>query len=319
MASSSVGVPEWLLVREVLHCCQGINGKYVWFQGSGDGGRFACGPGTEVSVTQQQLISKISELGWLLRKIRELTSQIAGLHSLVHEALAAASHKEVNNYYRLVAILEAQTQQQAGSVIAAAGGTDMSEQLTLRRLQVWLSEPLYRLRVLATCLESTRLQQGAQVINTLHAMSKHGDPLVRKVLGPLLEDVCMPYFKLVSQWVLDGGLDGTSDDFFIARQPLATDAPANVWRSGFALVPALQPRFFSDELPDQILKAGKTINFLRVCCSDTEWVGLVGDAAQQLAGATGKYRQLRCACRCGEEWRVSWGGRGWDTLCLCPL
>lgn len=87
-------VPEHYLVKEVLHSCQGIGGRfvlsddsyggdrkrsahkaplstclffccrYIWLQGNTDAGSaFSCGPGAEIPHTQQQLISKITELG----------------------------------------------------------------------------------------------------------------------------------------------------------------------------------------------------------------------------------------------------------------
>ncbi len=234
---------------------------------------------------------------WLLKKITELTAHLSALQSPVHEALVAAAQREVNNYYRLVAILEAQAQQQAagGSAAAAAAALQPGDAsyLTLRRLKVWLCEPLGRLRVVASCLESTRQQQGGQVINTLHALSKHGDPLVRKVVGPLLEEACVPYFKQISQWVLDGSLDASRADFLISKHPAGGDL-SSIWRKSFAINAAMQPNFIGLELAQQILTAGKTINFLRECCGDSEWVAMVGATAHSLAGPAGTYQQLRC-------------------------
>ncbi len=210
----------------------------------------------------------------------------------------AAVQCEVNNYYRLVAILEAQAQQQAASGAAAAAAAQPGDAsyLTLRRLKVWLCEPLGRLRVVASCLEATRQQQGGQVINTLHAMSKHGDPLVRKVVGPLLEEACVPYFKQISQWVLDGSLDASRADFLISKHHAGADL-SSVWRKSFGLNAAMQPNFVSQDLAQQILTAGKTINFLRECCGDSEWVAMVGATAHSLGAPAGTYQQLRCVGR----------------------
>lgn len=57
------GVPEHQLVKECLHSCQGIGGKYIWLQGDDDAAGFACGPGVEVPLAQQQLVGQIAELG----------------------------------------------------------------------------------------------------------------------------------------------------------------------------------------------------------------------------------------------------------------
>lgn len=284
---------ESALVREVLHCCQGIDGgRFVAFDNgsSPDSGRFACSTGVEVSVAQRQLISKITELGWLLRKINELTARASSHESVVHEALVAACNKEVNNCYRLIAILEAQSQQPAD----APGAVNSVGQLSLRRLVVWLAEPQQRLRVLASCLEAAAPLRGGQVINALHAMSKHGDPLVRRAVSPLLEEACVPFFKQVSRWVLDGTLDGPSGDFMIAQLELGSDNPASMWRGGYVLDPAMQPRFITSELAQQVLTAGKTVAFLRECCGDSEWAAaMAGGCAAGVDAGGSTFQRLK--------------------------
>jgi gamma-tubulin complex component 3 len=267
---------ESALVREVLHCCQGIDGgRFVSFQNgaTADTGRFACGSGVDVSPAQRQLISKITELGWLLRKVKELTAQAVAQESVVHEALVAACNKEVNNCYRLIAILEAQYQQQTSNTTnSTTNSSNNIGPLSLRRLVVWLAEPQQRLRVLASCLNAAVGLRGGQVINALHAMSKHGDPLVRRAVGPLLEESCVPFFKKLSRWILDGTLDVSfGTDFMIVQQQSGSDHPASVWRAGYALDFTMQPRFVSPELAQKILTTGKTVAFLRECCGDSEW------------------------------------------------
>ena len=126
--------------------------------------------------------------GWLLRRINELSAQLSALGSVVHEALVAAAQREVGNYYRLVAILEAQAQQQvAGGSGPGAGAPGDASYLTLRRLKVWLGEPLGRLRVVAGALEATRGAAGGAVINTLHALSKHGGRALQAGWARVLE------------------------------------------------------------------------------------------------------------------------------------
>lgn len=292
MAAS--GVPEYHLVREVLHNCQGIDGKYIWYQDDGpDGslGHFACGPDADISFTQQQLISKITELGWLLRKVKELTvSREKSMRSIVQEALIAAALKELNNYYRLIAILEAQAQKLATQDKSTQDGKG---QLSLRRLEVWLSEPLQRLRVLASCLEAAVPLRGGEAINALHSLSKHGDPLFRRVVAPLVDGACIPYFRYIVRWVLDGSLETGLDEFMIVAQQVGADTPSNFWNNRYVIKKSMQPRFISDELAARILTTGKTVAFLRDVCADAEWSEAVAPSALDLETNTGSYRQLR--------------------------
>lgn len=289
---NAAGVQEHLLVREVLHCCQGIDGgRYIWYQNDANGsGGFACGPEVDVSPAQRQLISRITELGWLLKRVKDLTDKISNFESIVHEALMAACNKEISNCYRLIAILEAQCQQSSDPSNSASG------QLSLRRLIVWTSEPLQRLRVVSSCLEATVSLRGGQVINALHAMSKHGDPLVRHTIAPLLEEACIPYFKLIARWVLDGTLDTTTtNDDFMIRSLASSDFPdANtIWNSNYTINTAMQPSFMSRELAEQVLTAGKTVAFLRQVCGDSEWAALMsGTSITALEAQGGTYQRL---------------------------
>jgi gamma-tubulin complex component 3 len=294
---ASGGVPEHLLVREVLHCCQDIGGgKYVRWRdgaaGDADGGGFACAPDSDASPAQRQLVAQVAELGWLLRKIKELSAHCAASGSVVHEALAAAAAHELSSYYRLVAILEAEAQGRGGAGAAGAGP------LTLRRLATWLAEPAARLRVVAACLEAALPEAGGAAVNALYALAKHGDPLVRGAAAPLLEGACAPYFRAVARWVLEGSLEGAPAGFFVARRgaPAGADAPrpAALWRDAFALDAAAQPRFVSDDLACAVLVAGRTVHFLREACGDAEWAaGLRAGSAEGLDAAGGTYQRLR--------------------------
>ena len=155
-------VPEHLLVGDVLSACSALlSGRWLHFQPGGDlDSGYVISRPESIPPAQRQLLLREAEAGWLLRRVEGLIAALAGLQSVVHEALVAAARREVSNYYRLVAILEAQAAAAAGG----GGGAPPAEgALTLRRLQVWLSEPLARLRVLAGCLEAAKDVRGGQV------------------------------------------------------------------------------------------------------------------------------------------------------------
>lgn len=295
-------VPESTLVKEVLSCCQGIDGgQYVRYQGGRELGGFFCVPGTNIPTAQQQLISRVTELGWLLRRVKELSVEAREIGSVVHEALVAACTREVNNCYRLIAILEGQykrqqTKQMNQQQNLNQKGQQGQEQLTLRRLAVWFAEPQARLRIVAAALETVIKLRGGEVINALYSMSKHGDPLVRKTIGPMLEEACIPYFKGIFQWMSDGVLDLASspheEDFMVSRAILqsgnastatSTNHPAIVWRSGYSLNQSQKPKFMSDVLAQKVLTAGRTVSFLRQFCGDSEWALAIAEDSEHLS------------------------------------
>lgn len=304
-------IPESTLVKEVLSCCQGIDGgQFVRYQGGRDSGGFSCVPGTNVPIAQQQLISRVTEVGWLLRRVKELSVEAREIGSVVHEALVAACTKEVNNCYRLIAILEGQYKRQQSKQPSqqqslyqkdqGQGQSEGHEQLTLRRLAVWFAEPQARLRIVATSLEIAIKLRGGEVINALHAMSKHGDPLVRKTIGPLLEEACIPYFKSVFQWMSGGVLDSSAphgEDFMVTKashQPsnTANSHPASVWRSGYALNQSQQPKFMRDDLAQKVLTAGRTVSFLRQFCGDSEWALAIAEDSAHLSALQAATTQI---------------------------
>lgn len=242
-------VPERALVRDCLHCCQGSEGgRYVGFcdrtwnekmlmemgtyrvVDAFSGGQVGSGGDASVLLPQRQLIRKITEMGRLMRRIRQLilsqstdgqkdgmaaqgdgeNGKGAGItfakrhngpshrdtvHGVVHGALAAACQKEIRGCYKIIAVLEGQERRDESGV---------QEPLSLRRVLVWLEEPRQRLEIVLSCLEATANLRGGQVINELHVMSKHGDPFVRDTIKPLLDATCVPYFSQLQQWITRG-------------------------------------------------------------------------------------------------------------------
>jgi hypothetical protein len=59
-----------------------------------------------------------------------------------------------------------------------AGEDTGAPYLTLRRLAVWVAEPLQRLRVLAALADAVAGLAGGKLISALDAATKHGDPAV---------------------------------------------------------------------------------------------------------------------------------------------
>ena len=56
-----------------------------------------------------------------------------------------------------------------------------------------------------------------------------------------------------------------------------------LWRDGFRLDEVIRPPFVTPDLAETLLRAGKSLNFLRECCSDTAFEQSL--AASALAAA----------------------------------
>jgi hypothetical protein len=74
-----------------------------------------------------------------------------------------------------------------------AAGSDAPEQagtyLTLRRLQLWLAEPLRRMRLLAALVDAADGCVGGDLAGRVWASSKVGDPAARAYATRLLQQV----------------------------------------------------------------------------------------------------------------------------------
>ena len=107
---------------------------------------------------------------------------------------------------------------------------------------------------------------------------------------------------MIRRWVFEGCLEDAHCEFFVVAQPPLPPASSSggsrrargpdPWKDIYRIEPAKLPPFVGKELADRILRAGKSINFLRDSCGDVEWVHDWAAAAQDAAAAVG-YGQVR--------------------------
>ena len=107
---------------------------------------------------------------------------------------------------------------------AAPGGY-----LTLRRLVVWLAEPLVRMRGLAGIADATGHLEGGELVNAVGALAQHGDALVQHFVSRVMEQMCQPLFHMVTEWVFSGRLSNAGHEFFISSsgKPTGWHIPCN--------------------------------------------------------------------------------------------
>jgi gamma-tubulin complex component 3 len=253
-------VSEDVLIRDLLFVFQGINGKYITMRSSSDGFRI-----NDEVIVHPSLIEhchKLAELGWLYRKISnyiEAKKQDSSLGLVVQSFIAALS-LELTEYYRLVAVLEAQLS--ADQVIS-----DSTNRLTIRRLIVWTREPLEKLKTLAILVDGCKSLKGGALVSTLFTYAQHGDPHVKQLVKHLLDQVYRPLNTLLNGWIYEGQLHDQYNEFFIAVNLKVPNE--RMWDGGkYYIRTAMLPKFVSEELAKKIMTVGKSINFLRQRCED---------------------------------------------------
>ncbi|XP_027352163.1 gamma-tubulin complex component 3 [Abrus precatorius] len=273
-------VSEEVLVRDVLYACQGVDGRYVKFE-SGNS-CYALLDSIRVPRATRSMVHKLCELGSLFKKVTGYIWQSMDRFpaedvGTVGQAFCSALQDELSEYYKLLAVLEAQSSNPIPLVSESASSGNY---LSLRRLAVWLAEPMVKMRLMADLVDKCRVLHGGAMAGAIHLHAQHGDPLVHEFMRRLLQRVCSSLFEMVRRWVLEGELEDIFNEFFIVGQPVKAES---LWREGYRLHDAMLPLFISPSLAQRILRTGKSINFLRVCCEDRGWA----DAATEAATDTG--------------------------------
>ncbi|KAL2456599.1 Gamma-tubulin complex component 3 [Forsythia ovata] len=273
-------VLEEVLVRDVLYACQGIDGMYLKFDEKVDA--YVLPYFNKVPRATRIMVQKLCEIGWLFRKVKGYITQSMARFpdedvGTVGQAFCAALQDELSEYYKLLAVLEVQAMNPIPLVSESAWSGNY---LSLRRLSVWFAEPMVKMRLMAVLVDCCKVLKGGAMAGAIHMHAQHGDPLVNDFMKRLLRRVCSPLFEMVRSWVLEGELEDIFAEFFVLSLPVKAES---LWREGYQLHAAMLPSFISQSLAERILRTGKSINFLRVCCDDRGW----SDATTEAAAAAG--------------------------------
>jgi len=89
----------------------------------------------------------------------------------------------LTEYYRFIAVLEAQVSKQIeGQQVSSQG-------LTLKRLLVWTQESLLKLRLMSVLVDCCKKQRGGALVSTIYHYTNHGDPFIQQFINDTLEEV----------------------------------------------------------------------------------------------------------------------------------
>ncbi|XP_076030777.1 gamma-tubulin complex component 3 homolog isoform X2 [Oratosquilla oratoria] len=260
-------VTQDALIREILYIFQGIEGRLIKIDVSKDG--FKIDPKIRLSCSQQQLILKLAEVGWLYNQIKKFCEAHGGsttnytgdraASGLVNQSLVMALREDLTEYCRLIAVLEAQVHEGKDSPFGDERGG-----LTLRKLLLWTLEPRFRLQGMALLTHSAREVKGGATVSALYQHLHHGDPAHYTMVKHALSLACTPLFMMLTQWLLDGQLEDSYHEFFIAADPTVSDE--KLWQDKYSLRYSMLPSFISAQQAHKVLATGKSLNFLRNVC-----------------------------------------------------
>lgn len=290
---------ENILVQELMLIVQGENGAHISFTGGTNDQsiRINLPAGTELTLPMYDLVHCISELGFLFRVIRSYVSSNDNSTGIVAQNLYTAIDRELDNYYRSLVSLRESHQSHHDDDESQDGV------LTLRKLFVWAEQERHRLRWLARLCEETRNLHGGQIV--LHIRSSRGSYVstdIRDMMSRILRSTAAPLNLLLIRWLSEGALPDMYGEFFVMEDPnVAATVSANpfsaealedggiavglaggpnvasassnrIWWGLFKLRKEMIPGCLNKSCAQKALITGKSVAFMRRCCSDSEWV-----------------------------------------------
>ncbi|KAF9055299.1 hypothetical protein BDZ89DRAFT_1175392 [Hymenopellis radicata] len=269
-------LPEHLLLRDTLYLLQGISGKYVRFSMPDDESeyRFTFVEDSKYTIAEpvRTLIHRLSEVGYLYTRVENFVRE--------REGATADDRPNIR-------------QEETG--------------LTLRRLDVWIND--WRSAAILSVSEMSDEDldaHGGALVNLIHSYTDNGDPFVRKFTDQLLEEVSKPFFSTLHKWLFSGDLYDPFNEFFVAIDPALahlqymhpsslTGQPSGdegfggflvdnedntgqsqnglrLWQSKYQFQNDMLPMFVGEAFGRKIFSTGKSLNFIRYSCHDSDWV-----------------------------------------------
>ncbi|KAG2013609.1 gamma-tubulin complex component 3 [Coprinopsis cinerea AmutBmut pab1-1] len=340
-------IPEILLLRDAIYILQGISGKFIHFASNDeevDKIVFVEDSTYIISTPTKTLVHRLAELGYLYRRVNNFIRERegAGAIGMIEQRLCHHLQSQLNEYYRLIAILETQmlsSNPQLSTLGESSEDGKNETGVSLKRLDVWLNDWRLRMQMMSVCVERARESQGGALVNLIHSYTDNGDPFIRKFTHQLLEEVChfpkvftsvltrhkvsAPFFSTLHKWLFSGELYDPFGEFFVAVDsslgPVQTAHPSSLsgginelpgdggfgtgngegedgarersgklWETKYQFRKAMLPHFVGESsgkkvdstpsLPahganaSQIFSTGKSLNFIRYSCHDSDWV-----------------------------------------------
>ncbi|KAH9918192.1 gamma-tubulin complex DGRIP91/SPC98 component [Epithele typhae] len=230
---------------------------------------------------------------------------------MIEQSLCHHLQSQLTEYYKLIAILESQMSTSHPVDDGRPNGVDEERTgeeetgLTLKRLDVWIEDWRLRMRMMSVCVEGAKDAHGGALVNLIHGYAENGDPFIRKFTNQLLEEVSKPFFATLHRWLFSGELADPFSEFFVAVDPdlahlqymqpslqgigqLANDGGfgggdmedtseehaggLQLWEQKYRFQKDMLPAFVGETFGRKIFSTGKSLNFIRYSCHDSDWV-----------------------------------------------
>ncbi|KAI5795038.1 Spc98 family-domain-containing protein [Geopyxis carbonaria] len=191
---------------------------------------------------------------------------------LVGQSLRSAIGIELRGYVNLIGGLESEIRR---AVAATEAGQKVAG-VTLKRCVVWTREAVMGLRLMSLIVDKTQGQRGGQLVSTIHSFaSSHGDPFVHAFAERLLIHITRPFYDMLRHWIYEGELTDPYNEFFVSDHPseeVAKGGASSVWQDKYKFAQEQVPTIITESFANRVFLIGKSLNFIRHGCSDSDWV-----------------------------------------------
>ena len=169
---------------------------------------------------------------------------------------------ELTEYYRLLAVLESQR--------TTYTCDDAANYLNLRKLYLWVQEPLERMKGLGVITVLVKNLKGGAICSAINTYVLNGSPATKQFISRILKEVSTPILSMIKTWMLAGEINDPFKEFFVETDPNVGDD--RLWTEKYRLNYVMIPAFLTNGLANKILQTGKCVNFIRRCCDEQDWI-----------------------------------------------
>ena len=266
LGSQSLSNQQLAIMNDMLHLMQGSSGRYITAKPLKEDQKRDFILDQTLDISLQTLVNRIlpicSHYSIVCRFIEEHAKFI---HGTINQALSAAMRGLVREYLLLTAQLEYQYK---------------IGELTLQKMWYYIQPCMRTLELLANVavtVNRARHCRGGRTLALLHNMTigLMGDVQIQKLALHLTHSACVPFFEMLSQWLLKGEVNDPYGEFMIKENKEINQGSLHeeyndyFWERRYTAFQENIP-IFLELVAEKILQTGKYLNVLRTCGRELE-------------------------------------------------
>ena len=252
------------ILRDLLYVLQGINGDSMSYNKLEN--KFEI-KNDNLTLSERILLEKMSELGWLHKKI-DIFLNTNLSKSITRKYFAEVLSQEMQDYHSFIATLEQQ--------IRNIDSENNNKLFSFRKIYIFMLEPLEKLKYLNILIDNIDMSNNdaSVFLNIVFNFLNMGSPGIQSLFARIFRHVVKPMLLFIEKWMIFGEIQDFYSEFFVHFDPNAVKD--NNYFISFSLKANL-PKFWELKTLKNVLKTGKTVNFLTKNCNYSTEGASLGD------------------------------------------